>query len=111
MSVKIWATISGAMQAVGLLVGFSTMTLVTPMLIWITLAADLPLVMVILLLVCMAVISNCVSQLAVRLCTLDNASSHQPYGAPKSAPGTSPSQGDEVPTHADYAKRSGSCRQ
>lgn len=95
MGITMRETISGAMQVLGMLVGFLTVPLLTPILIWVTLAADLPLMMVTFLLVSMTVISNCLSHITVRICTLGKVSSHnQPYGGPRPPSGAFIFRGD-----------------
>jgi hypothetical protein len=59
-------TISGAIQLLGVLGGLMVAPVVTPALIWATIAADLPLALVILQLFIMSVISNWLSHIIVR---------------------------------------------
>jgi hypothetical protein len=54
---------SGAVQLAAMLVGFMVGPVATPALIWFTLAADLPLALVILLLITMVVVSNGLSHI------------------------------------------------
>ena len=54
------------MQLGAMLVAFMVGPIATPALIWFTLAADLPLALVILLLVTMAVVSNGLSHIIIR---------------------------------------------
>lgn len=54
------------MQLGAILVGFMVGPIATPALIWFTLAADLPLALIILLLITMALVSNGLSHIIIR---------------------------------------------
>jgi hypothetical protein len=64
---------SGAVQLAVMLVGFMVGPVATPALIWITLAADLPLALIMLLLITMVVVSNGLSYIIVRIYNLTEA--------------------------------------
>jgi hypothetical protein len=64
---------SGAVQLAAMLVGFMVGPVVMPALIWFTLAADLPLALIILLLITMVVVSNGLSHIIIRIYNLTEA--------------------------------------
>lgn len=74
MSAKTREAIRGALQMLGMLVGFMTVPLVTPILLWFTVAANLSLATVTVLLVSMGVVSRLLTNLTIRICTLGNVS-------------------------------------
>jgi hypothetical protein len=87
MRTKRGGTIAAAGKAFGVGMILSSEVVVSPFLVWITLAANVPLIIVILLLIGMAVISNCLTNIAIGICTLDKHSSRdEPHGAPKRQP-------------------------
>ena len=64
---------SGAVQLAAMLVGFMVGPVATPALIWIALAADLPLALIILLLLTMVIVSNKLSHIIIRIYSLTEA--------------------------------------
>lgn len=73
MRIKRAARISAALKVAGAVMVLCLGPGVTPFLVWIALAANLPLVTVILLLISMTVISNCLANVTLHMC-----SSHGP---------------------------------
>lgn len=101
MGTKRGETICTTLKALGVVTALSVLPVISPFLVWITLAANPPLVTVILLLLSMTVISNCLSHTTLRMCTLDKDSSHhQPCGAPERQPATSLTRSTNDPTVA-----------
>lgn len=76
MCTKHRETISAALKALGVVMILSSVPVIPPFLVWSTLAANLPLVTVILLLISMTVISNCLTHVTVRMCTRGKHGSH-----------------------------------
>lgn len=69
MRIRRGARISAALKLAGAVMVLSLGPGVTPFLVWIALAANLPLVTVILLLISMTVISNCLTHVTLRMCS------------------------------------------
>jgi hypothetical protein len=61
---------SGTVQLAAMLAGFMVGPVATPALIWITLAADLPLALIMLLLITMGIVSNGLSHAIIRIYNL-----------------------------------------
>ena len=79
-------TISHAMQVLGMLTGLIVAPVATPALIWATLTADVPLALVILQLFIIAVISNLLLHIVIRIYNLvRDGSDDQTIGNPWSA--------------------------
>jgi hypothetical protein len=62
-----------------MLAGFMAVPLATPALMWMTLAANLPLALMIRQLIVMAVISNWLSHIAIRIWRLAEVGSQDPH--------------------------------
>lgn len=67
-------TCVGAVQLAGMLAGFIVGPVATPALIWLALALDLPLVVIIALLIVMALVSKGLSHIIIQVCKLSEAS-------------------------------------